>query len=137
MFDTTKIPDSQNVTARVAALIEGHDVSKSRQESLTIAATAGADDATLVRIRDAIRVGRDSRTVLLPPGRYEHCSRGKGWARQGKGSSAVWGEDTGSGYRVGAGRWVVGSSDGFSRKSQVDWLATHITVGDQVWTIAE
>jgi len=75
-------------------------------------------------------------TILLPAGRYEGLSRGKGWARQGRGDSATWGEREDAGYRVGPGKWTVGSNDGFNRKEQTDWLVKHLKVGDKVWTLA-
>jgi hypothetical protein len=121
----------------IDALCTGHTVSDSRRESLIIALGLGADDSTLVRLRDAGRLDRSGRrTVDLPPGRYEHCSRGRGWARRGRGDSAVWGERVDAGYRVGVGRWTVGSTDGFSRKSSEDWTVEHIRVGTETWTVA-
>lgn len=93
------------------------DCSSARIESLQIAVELGADLATLAVLRDATRVNRQE-TIVLPMHRYEGLSRGKGWARKGKGSNAIWGEREENGYRVGAGRWIVGGNDGFSRKGK-------------------
>ena len=118
-------------------LIEGHDVNDERQESLARAIELGASEAILVKLRDARRLAR-SVTITLPSHRYEQLSRGRGWARKGKGSSAEWGERTnGGGYRVGPGRWTVGANDGFNRKAEVPWIVKHVTVGSEIWTIAD
>lgn len=95
----------------------------------------GADDDLLHELVDAIRVSGGN-TIVIPSGKYERLSRGKGWARKGKGNSAEWGERVDGGYRVGAGRWTVGSTDGFSRKSSVEWDVKHVLVGSETWTIA-
>jgi hypothetical protein len=115
--------------------IMGHDVSDSRCELLAKALAAGADGDTLVAIRDALRVTQ-SVTVKLPPHRFENLSRGRGWARKGRGDSATWGERVDGGYLVGPGKWVVGGHDGFTRKGQNEWTVTHVRVGDATWTIA-
>lgn len=122
-------------TSVLDKLCNGHTVSDQRRESLAIALGLGADDATLARLRDATRLARRP-TIILPPGRYEHCSRGRGWARMGRGSDVTWGERVDTGYQVGPGRWTVGSTDGFSRKKDVVWDVEHIAVGDQTWTVA-
>lgn len=77
------------------------------------------------------------RTICLPPHRYEGLSRGRGWARKGRGANAEWGERTDGGYRVGPGRWTVGGNDGFSRKGEVIWTVEHIRVGEETWTVAK
>ena len=117
-------------------LIAGHDVSAKRQETLAIAIAAGVDDRTLAALRDARRVNRRD-TIILPAHRFEGLSRGRGWARQGRGDGAVWGERTDQGYRVGPGRWVVGATDGFARQAQDGWTVRHVTVGTATWTMAE
>ena len=123
-------------TSAIDALCSGHDVSDKRRESLSIALGLGADEVTLIRLRDANRVARGLR-IVLPQGRYEHCSRGKGWARRGKGASVAWGERVDSGYRVETeGRWIVGSNDGFSRKEETAWDVERIAVGSAIWTVA-
>lgn len=117
-------------------LTAGHEVSKPRLVSLKRAIELGADDKTLEALREAARVGRAS-TIILPAHRLEGLSRGKGWARKGRGSSAIWGEKDDGGYRVGPGRWTVGGNDGFSRKGETEWVVKNISVGSEVWTIAD
>jgi len=116
-------------------LLEGHDVSDSRKDSLGKALELGADEKTLTVIRNAIRLSRQP-TIVLPAHRFESLSRGRGWALKGRGSDVSWGEREDSGYRVGPGRWSVGATDGFSRKASVDWRVKHIQVGQETWTIA-
>ena len=62
-----------------------------RRQSLRLASEAGVDMATLTRIAAALRVERKA-TIVIPMQRYEMLSRGKGWARKGRGDKAVWGE---------------------------------------------
>ena len=119
----------------LAALVDGHEVTEDRRGSLMLAIRAGADAAALATIRDATRVSRKS-TILLPCQRFENLSRGKGWARKGKGNSAEWGEREDGKYRVGAGRWTVGGNDGFSRKGEDTWDVENVTVGTETWTVA-
>lgn len=107
-----------------------------RDATVAAAAALGADDAALDAIRAATIVSR-SATIVLPAHHYETLSRGRGWARKGKGYPAVWGErlDAG-GYRVGPGRWTVGGNDGFARRGAASWTVTAITIGAQTWTVA-
>jgi hypothetical protein len=112
-----------------------HDVCEGRRETLALAIIAGADRATLERIRDALRVRRGL-VMTLPAHRFEGLSRGRGWCRKGKGDNAVWGTRVSDGYEVGKGKWTVGGSDGFTRKGQDEWLVEEITVGDLTWTVA-
>lgn len=123
-------------TLTIEALTDGRSISDARRASLSLAIEAGADDATLVVLRDAVRLSRRA-TIVLPAGRFEHLSRGRGWCRLGRGSSAVWAEraDKG-GYVAGPGRWTVGSTDGYARKDQTQWAVRHVAVGAQTWTIA-
>lgn len=100
-----------------------------------IAHEACVDDALFVKLGNAASVARKA-TVTLPAHRFEGLSRGKGWARAGKGASVAWGERTGRGYLVGPGRWTVGGNDGFSRKGENIWVVEHVTVGGETWTIA-
>lgn len=124
----------ETVAARIARLgLEG--LSDRRTETLATAHEAGVTDEGFVAIARTKRVSQKP-TIILPAGRYEGLSRGRGWARQGRGDSATWGEREERGYRVGPGRWTVGSSDGFDRKSSDIWTVTHVTVGDRIWTIA-
>lgn len=104
-------------------------------ELLEAAHAAGVTDGLMATLIDAVRIARGP-TVVLPRHRYEGLSRGKGWCRQGRGSRAVWGEAEKTGYRVGAGAWTVGGSDGFSRKGETKWAVTHVTVGGETWTVA-
>jgi hypothetical protein len=120
----------------IDSLIEGHEVSDVRRGTLSRAIELGADDTTLTTLRDAVRVSRKS-TIVLPANRLEGLSRGRGWARKGKGASAVWGERVDGGYEVGPGRWNVGASDGFTRKKSNDWQVKNIAVGGETWTIAD
>ena len=115
--------------------IAGHDVSDSRCETLSLALAAGADEATLLALRDAVRVARTP-SIVLPRHRYESCSHGRGWARKGQGDNATWGERVKDGYRVGPGTWSVGATDGFARKASTEWYVSHVQVGSQTWTIA-
>lgn len=110
-------------------------ISDGRRKSLTLAVAARASDEALEALCDANRVARGD-TIVLPAHRYEGLSRGRGWARKGKGSSAVWGESEDGGYRVGPGKWIVGGNDGFARKGETDWVVSHVAVGAATWTIA-
>src|SRR5690606_24636110 len=130
-------PEAGALLDELCALAESHNTGagETRRESLRLAIEAGAPRKTLEQIAEAVRVKRCD-TITLPPGRYERLSRGRGWARKGKGASAEWGERVDGGYRVGPGRWSVGSSDGFNRKSSTDWSVEHVAVGSETWTIA-
>jgi hypothetical protein len=119
----------------VETLCANHEVSPKRQESLTLAIAAGAPLAVLETLRDANRLAKSS-TIVLPALRYESLSRGRGWARKGRGTVVTWGERVSDGYRVGPGSWEVGATDGFSRKDKCTWDVEHVLVGDQTWTIA-
>lgn len=108
-------------------------ISDVRRETLTLA--MDCNDALFVQIAGALRVARAA-TIVLPCHRYENLSRGKGWARKGKGSSAEWGERVSGGYEVGSGRWTVGGNDGFTRKGETSWDVKHVTVNGATWTLA-
>lgn len=110
-------------------------IHEGRAKSLARAVELGADDATLKVLCDAMRVNR-APTIVLPAHRYEGLSRGRGWARKGRGDSAEWGERTDKGYRVGPGTWTVGGNDGFSRKGETRWTVKHVAVGAETWTVA-
>lgn len=134
-MNTTAETTAESLDARLARLnISG--LSDGRSNSVKIAHDAGVDDATLKRIAEAIRVKRDSETIVLPRNRLELCSRGRGWARIGKGDKAQWGERVDGGYEVGPGRWTVGGNDGFTRKKEDVYDVKHVTVGGKIWTIA-
>ena len=106
-----------------------------RLETLSQAHDAGVDDSTFARLSDSRMASRTS-TITLPAHRLESLSRGRGWARLGQGASVVWGERSGEGYSVGVGRWVVGGSDGFSRKGQTTWQVEAVPVGTETWLVA-
>lgn len=110
------------------------DIGETRLALLTQAHPLVSDD-TFRTLGDALRVS-DSATIVLPMHRLEGMSRGKGWARQGKGASVVWGEREAGGYRVGTGTWTVGGNDGFRRKGEEVWTVSHVQVGTSTWTVA-
>lgn len=112
----------------------GSPIKESRGVSVLIAIRAGAPWETIRTIIDAGVLGR-GKTCTLPAGRYEHLSRGKGWARMGRGKDAVWGQKAAGGYVVGPGKWTVGSNDGFNHSSETKWEVSHIQVGDETWTL--
>lgn len=124
-------------TINIESLTEGHAVSDKRRESLVLAIELGADAETLAQIRDARRLSRTD-AIVLPAGRLQHLSRGRGWCRSGRRDSAKWADRTDNDdYRVDEpGVWIVGCSDGFSRKDETKWRVSHVTVGEQTWTIA-
>lgn len=134
------LPQIESPDLALAFLCEGCEVSETRREtrreSLAIAIALGADLATLVKLRDAGRLSRKN-TITLPRHRRENMSRGKGWARKGRGKEVSWGERDDTGYIVGPGRWTVGGNDGYHRKGETVWTVTHIAVGPQTWTVAE
>lgn len=125
----------ETVNERIARLaITDIPESGGRFETLSIAHEI-VDDATFKRIGDASRCARKP-TVVIPRHRFEGLSRGRGWARKGRGNNVEWGEREENGYRVGPGKWTVGGNDGFSRKGENIWTVEHVQVGDQIWTIA-
>jgi hypothetical protein len=110
-------------------------LSDARKASLLAAVGLGADLETLNQLASATRLAK-SLTIVLPALRYESLSRGRGWARKGRGTAVTWGERVEDGYQVGPGSWEVGATDGFSRKDKRTWAVKHVRVGDQTWTIA-
>lgn len=106
-----------------AKLLTTEDVSDRRALTLIKAAAAGCSPAQLKKIAEAARVSSKVDGIVLPSGRYEKLSRGKGWCRLGSGSNAVWADRTDDGgYLVSSpGKWVVGSNDGYNRKDSTDW----------------
>lgn len=109
--------------------------SEKRAESLALAHERGVSDTALAALAAAERLSQ-RQTVWLPAHHYESLSRGRGWCRQGRGDSAQWGEREDGGYRVGPGKWVVGATDGFSRRAEQRWIVRHVTVGEKTWTVA-
>lgn len=116
-------------------LTKDHQLTDIRREIIEQAIQLGASDKVLLAIRDATRVHR-SATMILPSLHFESLSRGRGWARKGRGNRVSWGDRVEGGYAVGEGRWTVGANDGFSRKQEVTWDVKQITVGTEIWTIA-
>lgn len=133
---TTTTEPTTATTDRLMAIIAGHQVSDSRQASLARAIELGASDALLAQLRGARKIHRNSTTIVLPRGRYMGLSRSRGWARCGRGDGATWGEEVQGGYRVGAGNWIVWSTDGFRRKDRTKWTVRHVQVGTETWTVA-
>jgi hypothetical protein len=131
--DAAATPDSVECDARADIAVDAMAAALSttvgdhRRASLRIALIAGADVDVLREIACASRVARHM-TIALPAGRYAHLSRGRNWQRRSDGVF-VDGE-------VGAGRWTVGSTDGFNRKDRTEWKVKNIQVGDQPWTVA-
>jgi hypothetical protein len=126
---------TESVTERITRL-NLSDIGEGRLQSLTIAHPL-VDDATFAKLANVKRIKRNSDSIVIPAHRYENLSRGRGWARKGKGDNVTWGERVDGGYECDKGRWVIGASDGFSRKDSVTWDVSHVTVGEQTWTIAE
>lgn len=116
-------------------LLVEHEVSANRRETLVKAIELGATMPTLRKIRDAIRVARGN-TIILPMHHLETLSRGRGWARKGRGNDVTWGERVDGGYQVGPGNWTIGGNDGFTRKKEVKWSVENVKVGEETWTIA-
>jgi hypothetical protein len=125
--------DLARVRDRVRALmqaISAEQLSDERCRALILAASRGATPQDLRAIAEAIRVSTGD-GITVPCHRYETLSRGRGWARLGRGKDAVWGERTEDGYRLRvAGRWVVGGHDGFARRGETIW-DVHCVVG--IW----
>lgn len=126
---------TETVDERINRLTPTEELSPGRRESLALAHAAAVDDEVFTKISTALRCSRTS-TIVLPPQRFELLSRGRGWCRLGKGSTAQWGERAEGGYAVGPGRWTVGGNDGFHRKGEDVWQVAHITVGADTWTLA-
>jgi len=124
----------ETVDERMARLGHTFTIKPHELEALAIANSL-VNDKVFTQLATATHLSQEQ-TIVLPPGRYDHCSRGKGWARKGKGDNVTWGDRVKGGYEVGPGFWIVGSSDGFNRKSQLEWEVKHVQVGEQTWTVA-
>jgi len=135
-IDESGIAEASEELAAIANVAIGHtaaitpeSISGPRAKTLIRAAAAGLSPAQLKRIAEAVRVHKKENGMTLPKGKYENLSRGKGWCRQGTGANAVWGDRVDGGYLVReAGRWDVGSSDGFSRKDSVRWDVQEVAI---------
>jgi len=104
-------------------------------------ARAQLSTTQMVQLITVRRVAYDG-TVTLPHGRYHRLSRGKGWARLGRGDNVQWGANTGKTWRVTSpGEWTVQSSDGFDRDETTTWevyaLDFHSDTGAHRWLIAD
>ena len=114
------------MTLDVASLTS-KPLTEARIRILTAAADEGIAEADLKRLAEAARVSTKTAGITLPAGRYENLSRGRGWCRKGRGDTAQWAERVEGGYFVAeSGRWIVGCSDGFSRKDQTEWDVSKI-----------
>lgn len=110
---------------------------KPRMVSLEIANLKGITDEVFVQLATAVRLKRRNGFINLSAHRFENLSRGRGWARKGKGPSVEWAErGENGGYNCTVGTWVIGGNDGFSRKGSDTWKVSEIRVGDELWLIA-
>jgi hypothetical protein len=102
-------------------IITPEELSDARCYNLVLAASRGATPLDLRDIAEATRTSTGD-GIIVPAHRYESLSRGRGWARLGKGKDAVWGDREPDGYRLRKeGRWIVFGSDGFNRKGETIW----------------
>jgi hypothetical protein len=102
------------------AICGGEMPNHNRRIVICRAAATSPKPAEIRKLAKANRIGT-SDGITLPEGRYGNLSRGKSWCRLGSGSSAQW-INADNGHRVTEpGKYVVGSSDGFSRKEQTPW----------------
>ena len=118
--EIASVPWDQMETVRPGCT-EGIDRTDPRRRAgiLAIAAANGATLAELARIAAAPYAAVGD-TVAVGT-RYGHLSRGKAWARQGKGAAVVWAKKSGGTVHLTPGNWTVGSDDGFKRKERVEW----------------
>lgn len=137
--EMTAIPATAvaSCTTCVEEIVPGFsELREGRQETVREAHKLGADVATLTKLATALRVHRRSEVVVLPSHRLESKSRGRGWARKGRGNNVEWGERVEGGYACGPGRWTVGATDGYSRKGSDEWVVECVEVGPEIWTVA-
>jgi len=120
---------------RVAWRSDSLNISEARMKLLEEANPLVANDEIFVKLAASVRISKNP-TVTLPAHRYEGLSRGRGWARKGKGRSAVWGERCEGGYKVGPGNWEFGGHDGFNRKGSIHWEVEAVPVGQETWLVA-
>ena len=127
------------VEARIDAVLNAANetIPDLRRKRIRRAIALGASNAILTVLCRATQVAEDS-TIVLDRGRYEGCSRGRGWCRSLGQGRTQWGEKVKEGYVVGPGRWEIGSSDGFKRKEATPWHVQHVqVVPGVIWTIAD
>jgi hypothetical protein len=97
-------------------------LSDGRCRVLAVAAARGATPRDLKDIAEAQKASMMPDGVVVPAHHYEGLSRGRGWARLGRGSNVVWGERVEGGYRLRAeGKWIIGGHDGFTRRGEDVW----------------
>jgi hypothetical protein len=109
---------------QIAVAITSETITPLRAGRLIFCAAAGLSPSDIKKIAEANRTSAlDAIGIILPAGRLENLSRGKGWCRLGSGSNVTWADRAEcGGYMVSTpGKWTVGSTDGFSRKDQTSW----------------
>jgi hypothetical protein len=118
---STELAQIRDRVRELMACITAEQIGDGRCRALLLAASRGATPQDLRDIAEAVRVSTGD-GVTVPHHHYETLSRGRGWARLGRGERAVWGERVEGGYRLRlAGRWVIGGHDGFSRRGETTW----------------
>jgi hypothetical protein len=128
VLDQAAVEEASSVLARIRdevrrlmQVITAEQIGDGRCRALLLAASRGATPQDLKAIAEAVRVSTGD-GIVVPAHRYELLSRGRGWARLGRGDNAVWGERTDDGYRLRVtGKWVIGGHDGFSRRGEDVW----------------
>lgn len=95
-----------------------------RAGTVAVALLNGASVAELARIAAAKKASRGASVRVST--RFGALSRGKCWARMGRGQSVEWADKDGGAVMLPAGKWTVGSDDGFSRKEQTEWTVVSI-----------
>jgi hypothetical protein len=104
------------------ACITAEQLSDARCRTLMLAADRGATPLDMKAIAEAVRVSTTGDGITVPMHHSETLSRGRGWARLGRGENVVWGERVEGGYRLRAeGKWIIGGHDGFSRRDETVW----------------
>jgi hypothetical protein len=116
--------DLAQIRDRVRSLMQvitAEQISDARCRALLLAASRGATPQDLRAIAEATRVSTGD-GITVPAHHYETLSRGRGWARFGRGKEAVWADRVEGGYRLRlAGRWIIGGHDGFTRRGEDVW----------------
>jgi len=126
---TTALIDEMHKRAIVlVAAITTEEVKPVRAGRLILAAACGLRASEIKKIAEANRTSKkEANGIVLPMGRFENLSRGKGWCRLGSGNNVHWADRQNDGYLADAeGDWTVGSNDGFNRKDSVSWKVEKI-----------
>lgn len=132
----TETPMSTNLHPRIAALPAVEALKPARIETLAAAVEAGVSDTGLEKLATAWGTSK-RHEITLPFGAHETGrGKGRGWARMGTGSDALWGVDAERGFKVGPGEWTVGSTDGGAKSSRDRWLVEEVTVGAERWLVS-